>query len=97
VADLRHYTRGRTTHEIFDRLAAGAAEAGVTEVPRYRGELQALRAMLAASSRHDVVAVTALGMRAQLFRWLEGAGAKRLTPAGVRRAARRASTDRAGS
>ncbi|HEX6844499.1 MAG TPA: Mur ligase family protein, partial [Actinomycetota bacterium] len=71
IADLRHYVRGRTTHEIYDRLAAAAAEAGVRDVPRYRGELQALRAMLAASRRHDVVSVTALGMRAKLFRWLQ--------------------------
>jgi cyanophycin synthetase len=88
IADLRHYVRGRTTHEIYARLAAAAAEAGVVDVPRYRGELHALRSMLTASRRHDVVAVTALGMRAQLFRWLRDQGARRLTPGDVRRLAR---------
>jgi cyanophycin synthetase len=88
IADLRHYTRGRSASEIYERLAAAAAEAGVVGPPRYRGELHALREMLAASRRGDVVAVTALGMRPQLFRWLAAAGARRLTPADVRRRAR---------
>jgi cyanophycin synthetase len=89
IADLRRYTRGRTTEEIYAELSAAAAEAGVHDVPRYRGELQALRAMLADSRPRDVVAVTALGMRPQLFRWLGQEGARRLTPGGVRRLARR--------
>jgi UDP-N-acetylmuramyl tripeptide synthase len=90
VADLRHYTRGRTAADIYERLAAAAADAGVRDVPRYRGELHALRSMLASSRRGDVVGVTALGMRAQLFAWLSSAGARRLTPAQVRRRARTA-------
>ncbi len=90
IADLRHYTRGRTAAEIYERLAAAAAEAGVTDPPRYRGELHALKEILAASRRGDVVAITALGMRPQLFRWLESRGARRLTPADVRRRARAA-------
>jgi cyanophycin synthetase len=88
IADLRHYTRGRTAVEIYGRLAAAAAEAGVVDPPRYRGELQGLKAMMAASRRGDVLAVTALGMRPQLFRWLASVGARRLTPADVRRRAR---------
>jgi cyanophycin synthetase len=90
IADLRHYTRGRTAAEIYERLADAAAEAGVTDPPRYRGELHALKEILAASRRGDVVAITALGMRPQLFRWLESRGARRLTPADVRRRARAA-------
>jgi cyanophycin synthetase len=90
IADLRHYTRGRTTVEIYERLAAAAQEAGVIDPPRYRGELHALTSMLAASRRGDVVAVTALAMRRQLFSWLASSGARRLTPAEVRRRARAA-------
>ena len=90
IADLRHYTRGRTAAEIYERLADAAAEAGVTDPPRYRGELHALKEILAASRRGDVVAITALGMRPQLFRWLESRGARRLTPGDVRRRARAA-------
>ena len=90
IADLRHYTRGRTATQIYDALSASAAEAGVLDPPRYRGELHALRTMLDRSRRHDVVAVTALGMRPQIFRWLAGRGARRLTPADVQRLARAA-------
>jgi cyanophycin synthetase len=88
IADLRHYTRGRTVQEIYDRLAAAAAEVGKPDPPRFRGELHALKEMVASSKRGDVVAVTALGMRPQIFRWLSSAGARRLTPSDVRRLAR---------
>lgn len=90
IADLRHYTRGRTASEIYERLAAAAAEAGVLDPPRYRGELHALTSMLSASRRGDVLAVTALGMRPQLFRWLSSVGARRLSLPEVRRRARAA-------
>ena len=46
------------------------------------------------SKRGDVIGVTALGMRAEVFAWLEGAGARRLTPARVRQLVRRAATRR---
>ena len=88
VADLKHYTRGRTAQEIYDRLAQAAAEAGVTNVPRYHGELHALKSMVARSRPGDVVGVTALGMRPQLFRWLTQAGARRLRPTDVKRLVR---------
>ena len=91
IADLRHYTRGRTAQEIYERLADAAAEAGVVDIPRYVGELHALSAMLERSRPRDVVSVTALGMRAKIFRWLAGHGARRLGPADVRRLVRRAS------
>ncbi|HTG48225.1 MAG TPA: Mur ligase family protein [Actinomycetota bacterium] len=95
VADLPHYTRGRTAQEVYDALAAAAATAGVHDPPRYRGELHALQRMLAASRRGDVLGVTALGMRPQLFRWLAANGARRLTPADVQRRARAAARSRA--
>ena len=94
VADLRHYTRGRSAREIYEALSAAAADAGVRDVARYRGELHALRSMLDRSRRSDVVAVTALGMRRPIFRWLEGRGARRLSPADVRRLARAATPPR---
>jgi len=92
IADLRHYTRGRTAQEIYDRLAAAAEEAGVVDVQRYQGELHALTAMLDRSRPRDVVGVTALGMRAKIFRWLDAHGARRLGPVDVRRLVRRASS-----
>ncbi len=95
IADLRHYTRGSTAQQVYDRLAAAAATAGVEDLPRYRGELHALQHMLAASRPRDVIGVTALGMRPQLFRWLAAQGAHRLTPADVKRLARAAARSRA--
>jgi cyanophycin synthetase len=89
VADLAQYTRGRTTDEIFERLARAAADAGV-EATRFPDELKALKGMVARSRPGDVLSVTALGMRPQLFRWLDRQGARRLTPADVRRLVRRA-------
>ena len=94
IADLIHYTRGRTAQQVYDHLAAAAATAGITHPPRYRGELHALQEMLKGSRPGDVVCVTALGMRPQLFRWLAGRGARRLTPADVKRLARAAARSR---
>lgn len=93
IAELLRYLRGRERMDIVERLRAGAADGGVQEVDVYADELSALRAMLGRARRGDVVAVTALGMRAEVFAWLEEAGAERLSPGRVRRlvAAARAS------
>jgi len=85
IAELLLYLRGRERMEIVERLRAGAAHGGAEEVDVYADELSALRAMLMRSRKGDVVAVTALGMRAEVFAWLEEAGAERLTPGRVRR------------
>jgi hypothetical protein len=85
IAELLRYLRGRERADIVERLRAGAEEAGTTDVEVYADELAALRGMLARSRRGDVVAVTALGMRPEIFAWLDEAGAERLGPAPVRR------------
>jgi cyanophycin synthetase len=94
VAELLRYLRGRSREDIVERLQAGAREAGVADVPVYRDELTALKAMLASSAPGDVVSVTALAMRAQVFRWLSRRAARRLTPAEVTRLVRRAARPR---
>jgi cyanophycin synthetase len=94
VADLLRYLRGRDRDDIVAHLRAGAREAGVDDVPEYEDELHALRGMLHESRRGDVVGVTALGMRPEIFAWLEGAGASRLGPGDVRRIVRRARDSR---
>ncbi|HZD18570.1 MAG TPA: Mur ligase family protein [Actinomycetota bacterium] len=85
VAELLRYLRGRDRLDVVERLRAGAADGGADEIDVYADELSALRGMLARSRRGDVVAVTALGMRADVFAWLETAGAEGLSPGRVRR------------
>ena len=93
IAELRRYLRGRTQEDIIERLREGAAHAGVTDVPAYPDELEALRSMVASARPRDVVAVTALAKRAEIFAWLQEAGAVRLTPAAVRRLVRQVKED----
>ncbi len=85
VAELLRYLRGRDRDEVIEGLRAGALDGGAEDVDVYADELSALRAMLTRSKRGDVIAVTALGMRPEIFRWLEENGARRPTPADVRR------------
>ena len=94
VAELLHYLRGRTRKDIVERLREGALEAGVDDVPTYDEELTSLRSMLALAGKGDVIGVTALGMRPEIFAWLAAHGAERLTPADVRRLVRQARTSR---
>jgi cyanophycin synthetase len=89
IAGLDRYLRGRTGQDVIDRLREGAAQAGVIDVPAYTDELEALRAMLTSARPHDVVGITALAKRAEIFEWLDASGASRMTPATVRRLVRR--------
>jgi cyanophycin synthetase len=99
IAELAHYLRGRSREDVIRQLRAGAARAGTAQVDVYDDELHALRGMLAGSARGDVISVTALGMRPQIFAYLDDAGAVRMRPGDVRRLVRRvaASRERAAS
>jgi cyanophycin synthetase len=90
VAELLRYLRGRDRQDVIERLVAGAKDGGATEVDAYADELSGLRGVLGRSGRGDVIGVTALGMRGEVFTWLEEAGATRMTPAQVKRRVRRA-------
>jgi cyanophycin synthetase len=96
IAELVHYLRGRSRDDIVARLREGAAEAGVHHVPAYEDELTALRSMVEAARPGDVVAVTALGMRPEIFAWIEHEGGSRLSAGDVRRIARAAAARRRG-
>ena len=96
IAELERYLRGRDARELIERLTAGAVDGGADLVPVYPDEVSALATMLEASRRGDVVGVTALGQRPELFAWLEANGAVRFTPGSVRRhvaAVRRSRSD----
>jgi cyanophycin synthetase len=88
VAELPRYLRGRDPQELVERLRAGAIDGGAAEVPVFPDEIHALEWMAEGSSPGDVVAVTALGQRPEIFAWLEGHGAERMGPDDVRRLAR---------
>jgi cyanophycin synthetase len=94
IAELARYLRGRSREDIVERLREGARDAGVDDVPAYDDELIALRTMLGSAQENDVLGVTALGMRSEIFAWLEGHGGERLGPADVRQIVKRARTSR---
>jgi cyanophycin synthetase len=96
VAELLRYLRGRPREEVLEHLRAGARDAGVDDVPAFEDELHALRAMLRASAPGDVVCVTALGMRGEIFGWLEESGARRPGSSDVKRLVRAAAGSRRG-
>jgi cyanophycin synthetase len=90
IAELRRYLRGRDPAELTRRLQAGIVDGGAPEAPVYEDEVAALRAMLAGSKPGDIVAITALGQRREIFGMLDAAGATRPTPSRVRQLVRRA-------
>ena len=90
IAELVRYLRGREREAVVERLADGARDGGAVELDVYADELAGLRGVHSRSKRGDVIGVTALGMRPQLFAWLEGAGASRMTPGRVRQRVRAA-------
>jgi cyanophycin synthetase len=88
IAELLRYLRGRERADVIAKLRTGALDGGIDELDVFPDELAALRSMLGRAGRGDVVAVTALGMRPEIFAWLDANGAERLTPARVRRLVR---------
>jgi len=90
IAELVHYLRGRTREDTVAQLRAGARKALKENVPAYPDEMSALRAMLKAAKPGDVVALTALAKRKEVFRSLRRRGARRLGPADIKRLVRRA-------
>jgi cyanophycin synthetase len=90
IAELVHYLRGRDRQDHLDRLLAGAADGGATEVPVFIDELHALEWMLEESDPGDVVAVTALIQRNEIFELMKERGGERIGPDRVRELARQA-------
>jgi UDP-N-acetylmuramyl tripeptide synthase len=90
VAELLRYLRGRDRDDLVRRLQAGAVDGGAADAPVYEDEVTALRAMLSAARPGDVVAITALAQRPEVFALLDREGATRPTPARVRQLVRRA-------
>jgi len=90
VVELRDYLRGRDPDDIVARLRAGALDAGATDIPAMPDEVEALTYMINRSGPLDVIGLTALGQRPEIFALLERLGAFRADPATVRRLVERA-------
>ena len=90
ISELHRYLRGRDPVDLLHRQRQGAADAGVHEVPAFPDEIHALEWMLSESKPSDLVAVTALAQRPEIFALLEQRKASRMTPARVKELVRRA-------
>jgi len=91
IAELRRYLRGREADDLVHRLRTGAIDGGATEVPAMPDEIAALQLMLERSKPRDVLAITVLAQRPEMFALLDGQlNARRADAATVRRMVRRA-------
>ena len=90
VVELHRYLRGRQPQDVVDRLRAGAVDGGAAEVPDFPDELTGLRWMLEGSGPGDVVAITALAQRPEIFGMLKDRGGRRVGPGRCRQLVRRA-------
>ena len=90
IAELVHYLRGRDRQDLVERLRAGAIDGGAKEVPVFPDEMHALAWMLERSKPGDVVAVTALIQRPEVFALMKEQDAARIGPDRVRELVREA-------
>jgi cyanophycin synthetase len=90
IVEQLRYLRGRERQEIIDLLRAGAVDGGATDVLDLPDEIGGLRRMLRRAGRGDVVAITALGQRPEIFKYLKRKGARRIGPGRCRQLVRRA-------
>jgi cyanophycin synthetase len=84
IAELHRYLRGRHADDLVRRLHAGVADGGQPDAPVFPTELDALEWMLRESHPGDVVAVTGLAQRSELFAYMREHGAAVMTPAEVK-------------
>jgi cyanophycin synthetase len=90
IAELVHYLRGRDRQDHIDRLRAGARDGGAEDPPVFIDEMHGLEWMLEKSRSGDVVAVTALIQRQEIFDLMKERGAELIGPERVRELVRRA-------
>jgi len=90
IAELHRYLRGRDPQDLVERLQAGLHDGGKPAAPVFPNEVAALTWMLAESSPNEVVAITALGQRREIFELLRSKGAEAVGPARLRELVQRA-------
>lgn len=84
ITEQTIYLRGRDRQDLLDRLMAGAVDGGATEVPFFEEEMPALQWMVQSSRRGDVVAITALAQRQEIFALMKERGGDLIGPDRVR-------------
>jgi cyanophycin synthetase len=92
IVELRRYLRGRDPKDLIVRLRAGAVDGGAVaeEVPDFETELEGLDWMLDRSRPNDVVAITALAQRPEIFAQMDERGATQVGAERCRELAARA-------
>jgi hypothetical protein len=80
IAELHRYLRGRDPEEVLARLQSGVVDGGKPQAPVFPNEVEALQWMLSESQPQDVVAITGLAQRPELFAYLRGRGGAPATP-----------------
>jgi len=97
ITEQTIYLRGRDRQDLLDRLMAGAVDGGATGVPLFEEEIPALQWMLQSSRRGDVIAITALAQRREIFEFMKEHGGARIRPSRVRQLVRRARGNQLGA
>ena len=90
IAELHRYLRGRDPQDLVARLQAGVLDAGKPDAVVFPNEVEALDWMLGESKPQDVVAITALGQRPEIFRYLRERGGMSAGPDRIEALVRRA-------
>jgi len=90
IAELHRYLRGRDPQDLIERLQAGLKDGGKEAAPVFPNEVEALEWMVNASAPHDVIAITALAQRPEIFEFLRTRGGAGVGPARLRELVQRA-------
>ena len=90
VAELHRYLRGRDPQDLVRRLQTGIIDGGKPLAPVFPDEVSALDWMLGESEANDVIAITALAQRPEIFSYLRDRGGVSAGPQRIRSLVRRA-------
>jgi cyanophycin synthetase len=90
IAELHRYLRGRDPKDLVERLQAGLQDGGKATAPVFPDEVEALEWMLQESAPNEVIAITALAQRPEIFALLQGRGGVAVGPARLRELVQRA-------
>jgi cyanophycin synthetase len=90
IAELHRYLRGRDPQDLVRRLQDGIVDGGRPESPVFPNELEALEWMVRESAADDVLAITALSQRPEIFAYLRDRGASTAGPERIRALVKRA-------